>query len=459
MGLVAAQHLVRWGASVTAYVAAKRPDVDHKLRLALREGAALIYADDDADLGELERALVSTDVIIDAVLGTGKSRPIAGPLAGVMERLSSYALAARNRRAQIFAVDAPTGVDAGTGRADPLTLPADVTLALGFPKVGHFMFPAAHFTGRLKTLDIGIPSALAKDVYLEMITPEWVRSHLPSRPSDGHKGTYGHALIIGGCTSYPGAPSLAAGAALRSGAGLVTLAAPKSIYNAVASHFPEAIHLPLPDNGLGSLHPQSLPTLRAAIGDYSSLALGCGMGRSKPARRFLIELLSPEHAPTQPLVVDADAMNILAETPDWWERIPTPAVLTPHPGEMSRLTGIPTQEIQSNRIEIARKHARRWGHVVVLKGAYTIVAQPEGTCHVAPFANPLLSVGGTGDVLAGLIAGLLAQGMTPADASACGVFLHGAAAESLRATYGDRGATATDVINALPATTRQLLDS
>ncbi len=449
-GLLAARHLARWGASVMLYLAATRLDDDPKLRLALSEGAQLLSVSSDEGLKTLERLLDSSNVVIDAVLGTGRSRPITGPLADLMEQVSRNARLSSDKRPLYVAVDVPTGVDAASGNADRLTPPADITLALGFPKTGHFEFPAANFTGTLKTLDIGIPTQLSKDISLELITASWVRKHLPPRPKEGHKGTYGHTLIIGGCANYPGAPSLAAGAALRSGPGLVTLAAPKSIYPLVASNLTEAIQLPLPDNGVGSLHPQALPTLINALPSYTSIVIGCGMGRSKPAKRFLEDFLLSERTPNQTLLIDADALNILAETPDWWRRIPQLDVLTPHPGEMSRLTGLPTQEIQSRRFETAREYARKWGHVAVLKGAHTVIAQPDGLCRISPFANPLLSVGGTGDVLSGIIGGLLAQGVTPADSAVCGVYLHGAAAESLRHTHGDRGATAGDVINAIP---------
>ena len=456
-GLVAARHLARWGASVTVYLAANRPDDDPKLRLALREVVQILTDEDDEILNALERSLCSSQLVIDAVLGTGRSRPITGSLAEIMTRVSRNARLPRSNRPLFLAIDVPTGIDASTGHADPLTPPADITLSLGFPKTGHFEFPAANYAGVLKTLDIGIPPKLAKHISLELITPSWVRHQLPQRPKDGHKGTYGHALIIGGCENYPGAPTLAAGAALRSGPGLVTLAAPRTIYDIVASKLTEAIHLPLPDNGLGTLHTQALPAIQQALTNYASLAVGCGIGRSEPTKRFLKEFLLANDAPTQPLIIDADALNILAETPNWWKRIPSPVVLTPHPGEMSRLTGLSTPQIQSRRVETAREYARKWGHVVVLKGAFTVVAQPDGPCRIAPFANPLLSVGGAGDVLAGIIAGLLAQGMTPADAAACGVYIHGTAAETLHATHGDRGATAGDLINALPAATRAIL--
>ena len=456
-GLVAARHLARWGASVILYLATNRRDDDPNLRLALSEGAQLLTANSNDSLNALDRSLRSSDVVVDAVLGTGRSRPLSGALANVMARVSKNASLPRNRRPLYVAVDVPTGIDAATGRADPLTPRTDLTLALGFPKVGHFIFPAPEYMGVLNTLDIGIPPELSKDISLELITPSWVRQQLPQRGLSGHKGTYGHALIVGGSVNYPGAACLAAGAALRSGPGLVTLAVPQGIYGIAASKFTEAIQLPLPDNGSGCLDPQAFPAIRQALPRYSSLAIGCGMGRSEAAKQFLEGLLLSKQAPSQPLVIDADALNILAEFPGWWRRIVSPAVVTPHPGEMSRLTGLSTEEIQSRRVETAREYARKWGHVVVLKGAFTVVAQPEGPCRIAPFDNPLLSVGGTGDVLAGIIGGLLAQGMTPADAAACGVYLHGAAADSLRATHGDRGATAGDIINALPRTTRTIL--
>ena len=457
-GLVAARLLARWGASVIVCLIANRPDDDPKLNLALSEGAQPLTVNSNDSQETLQRHLASSDVVIDAVLGTGRSRPISGPLAEVMSEVSQNASQPKAKRPLYVAVDVPTGVDAASGHADPLTPPADITLALGFTKMGHFEFPAANHTGAVKTLDIGIPPQLSQEISLELINPTWVRQRLPPRPKDGHKGSYGHALIVGGCINYPGAPCLAAGAALRSGTGLVTLAVPQSIY-AMTSKLTEAIHFPLPDNNLGSLHSQALATLTDALPGYTSIAIGCGMGRSDPTKRFLQEFLLSENAPKQPLLIDADALNILAESPDWWRRIPQPAVVTPHPGEMSRLTGLPTREIQSRRTETAREYARKWGHVVVLKGAFTVVANPGGPTRISPFANPLLSVGGTGDVLSGIIAGLLAQGMTPATAAACGVYLHGAAAESLRPTFGDRGATATDIINALPRVTRAILEA
>ena len=451
-GLVAARHLARRGALVTLYLVSERREDDTKLRLALDEEAVPVNADTDEGYRYLERALNSADAVLDSVLGTGRTRPLQGSIRKIMTRLSK-------RKGLLIAVDVPTGVDAGTGQADPATPRADLTLALGFPKVGHFLFPAAERVGNLKVLDIGIPQMAAQDVALEMLTPSWVRDKLPRRPLEGHKGTFGHTLIIGGSANYPGAACLATEAALRSGAGLVTLAAPQSIQSILASRLTEAIRLPLPDGGLQRMTPQAVPTLKEALPQYTSLAIGCGMGRSNEAIEFLEMALLSQPRPTQPLVVDADGLNNLSQIDNWWTRLKTPAILTPHPGEMSRLTGLSTTEVQARRIDTAREWSSIWGKVVVLKGAFTVVAAPSGHCWIAPFAKPILATGGTGDVLTGIIAGLLAQGMSPEHAATCGVYLHGAAAESLKEAYGDRGAKATDIIDALPRVTKELIES
>ena len=451
-GLVAARHLARRGALATLYVVSERREDDTKLHLALDEETFPVNAATDEGYRDLDRVLNSADAVLDAVLGTGRSRPLRGTIREVMLRLSK-------RKGILIAVDVPTGVDAETGQADPAAPKADLTLALGFPKVGHFLFPAAERVGDLKVLDIGIPQTAAQDVALEMLTPSWVRDKLPQRHLDGHKGTFGHTLIIGGSANYPGAVCLATEAALRSGAGLVTLAAPQSIQAILATRLTEAIHLPLPDGGLQKMSPQAVPTLKKALSQYTSLAIGCGMGRSNEAIEFLEMALLSHPRPTQPLVVDADGLNNLSQVDEWWTRLKAPTILTPHPGEMSRLTGLTTTEVQARRIETAREWSSIWGKVVVLKGAFTVIAAPVGHCWIAPFANPILATGGTGDVLTGVIAGLLAQGMSPGNAAACGVYLHGAAAESLKETYGDRGAKATDIIDELPRVTKELIES
>jgi hydroxyethylthiazole kinase-like uncharacterized protein yjeF len=451
-GLVAARHLARWGASVTAYLPLERHSPDPNLDLALLEEVNAQNTASDPDYRLLDRELQASHLVIDALLGTGRARPLEGPLGEVVHRL-------QYRKGLLLALDLPTGVDADTGHADPATPRADVTACLGFPKIGLFHSPASNHIGRLQVVDIGIHPDLAKDISLELLTHQWVKARLPQRSADAHKGTFGHALIVGGSTNYPGAAYLAAQAALRSGPGLVTLASPQAIQPTLAFKLTEAIHLPVPDLGLGSFVPAGADALRGQLSTYDALALGCGMGRTPGAQRFLEYLLFTDPWEDKPLVIDADGLNNLALTDRWWEKLKASAILTPHPGEMTRLTGLPTAEVQARRLETAQEWASRWGKVVVLKGAFTVVAGPQGSTWLSPFANPILATGGTGDVLTGIIVGLLAQGLSPEDSACCGVFLHGSAAREVSRTHGDRGGLAGDLIEALPRVTRSILES
>ena len=449
-GLVAARHLRRWGAEVTAYLLLRRVEEDPKFQEALEAGVSSLSTSQDPDLNLFESELANSHLVIDAVLGTGRARPLGGALSEAMLRLS----AAKSRRPSmtIVSLDLPTGMDADTGRIDTACPRADITLTFGYPKVGHFRSPGAEKRGRLEVLDIGIPKGLAHDINLELLTGEWVRSKLPARPPDGHKGTFGHVLVIAGSRNYVGAAYLAAQGAARVGPGLVTLASPQSIYPILASKLTEVIHLPLPDDEHGRFHPDGAEIVRENLHHYSTLLVGCGFGRSDGLAEFLRRLLIGETRPSLPVVIDADGLNNLSMLEDWWSCLKTPAVLTPHPGEMSTLTGVSVPDIQSRRIEAALEWASRWNTMVVLKGAYTVVASPGGMCHVNPFANPALASGGTGDVLTGVIAGLMAQGLSLEDASSCGVYLHGAAGEMVRDEMGDTGTLAWDLLPALPRT-------
>jgi NAD(P)H-hydrate epimerase len=269
-------------------------------------------------------------------------------------------------------------------------------------------------------------------------------------------GTFGGLLIVAGSRNYVGAAALAAEAAYRVGTGLVTIAAPESIHPILAASLKEATHLPLPEAEAGHIGVEAVPVVREALTRYDALVVGCGIAQHLGTRAFLERLLldSPEN--TTPLLVDADGLTHLAHTPGWPERLAWPAVLTPHVGEMARLTGASTQDVQADRLAVARSWASRWGKVVVLKGAYSIIASPDGRTMVSPFANPALASAGTGDVLAGAIGGLLAQGMTPFEAAGCGAYLHAAAGEMVREEIGDAGLLAGDLLPRLPKAIRNL---
>ena len=477
-GLVAARHLRRWGAEVTACLvnglpaanAPARPGnkLAAKLEAAAQYDVALLSIPEDPGLARLEAALRRSRLVIDAILGTGRSRPLAGTVAEVMLLLGR--LREEGRCPRLLALDLPTGLDADTGAVDAATPPMDATLALGFPKAGLLAFPGVERVGELQTLDIGLPAGLGEgDIPLELLTAGWVGSRLPARPLDSHKGTYGHLLVVAGSRNYVGAACLAARAAARAGAGLVTLATPESVYPLAAAQLTETIHLPLPEDGAGRLRPEAADTLRELLPRYDCLAVGSGMGQAPGTAAFLERLLLDAPGPARPTVVDADGLNSLAGLPDWWRRVDAPLVLTPHPGEMATLTGQTTAQVQQERVAAARRWAARWQAVVVLKGAITAIAAPwaaagyetdaedgDGPVRLAPFANPGLASGGTGDVLTGIIGGLLAQGLAPFDAASCGVYLHGLAADTLSARLGSAGLLASDLVDELPLTIGRL---
>ena len=454
-GLVAARHLHRWGARVLAYLCGRRPSPDAKLDSLRDLGTPVARASDDEHLALLREWLALAHAVLDSVLGTGRSRPIEGALASTLGELSRARSSCPDL--PLLALDVPTGLDADTGALDPLTPPPDVTLALGYPKLGMFALPGAASVGALETLDIGLPPGLDDDVQVELMNAATSSRLLPPRPLASHKGTFGRALMIAGSPNYVGAARLAALAATRVGAGLVTLAIPATLQPSVAAGATEPTFIPLPESSPGFADPErAAPLLLDAMPDYDSLLVGCGLGQDDRTRDLLARLLLCG-ATVPPAVVDADALNFLASCGDDWSATFTQgAVLTPHPGEMSRLTGEPSARLQADRVASATTAAEAWGKVVALKGAFTVVAAPDGRAALSPFANPGLASAGTGDVLAGAIAGLLAQGVGLFDAATLGVYLHGAAGERVRAELGDAGMVATDLLPELPRAIRAL---
>lgn len=454
-GLVAARHLRRWGAESAGYLAARRPAADPKLGRARDYDVAVYRIEDDPGLHLLGRLLSQAELVIDAVLGTGASRPLSGALREVMLRAAAWGQVG----GRLLALDLPTGLNADSGAVDAACPSADVTAALGYPKAGLLRFPGAGYAGRLRILDIGIPPGLPEEaaVGLELLTPEWVAQRLPPRPPEAHKGTFGHALIIAGSRRYVGAAYLAAQAAVRSGAGLTTLASPQSVYPIIAARSAEAIHLPLPEDDEGRIAESAAELLRRASGRFSALAVGCGMGRYAGGAALLEKLLFsaggdtagglPAFPAGRPALIDADGLNNLSQIANWPERARHPLVLTPHPGEMSTLTGRPVGEIQADRVAAARHWAGRWNAVVLLKGAHSVIAAPGEPALLLPAANPGLATGGTGDVLSGIIAGLLAQGLPPLAAAGCGAWLHAAAGAQVVAQRGAAATAASDLLD------------
>jgi hydroxyethylthiazole kinase-like uncharacterized protein yjeF len=406
---------------------------------------------------------------------------------------------------QIVAVDCPSGLNCDTGVLDPASLPADLTVTFAHPKVGHFVADGPTACGRLEVADIGVDPDLADDIAVQLATPALIQALLPARPVDGHKGSFGRALAVAGSVNYTGAAHLAGAAAYRAGAGLVTLGVIPSIHPILAAASLETTWLILAEE-LGVIGPEAVKTLAEKAGEYDALLVGPGLTQEKEAVQFVQRLLgvgerrraavgfvagqstAPAHAESSgarpasarsgvgflassqphaspagpdalrrlPWVIDADALNALAQTPGWHEHLPPQAILTPHPGEMARLCGCATAEVQADRLGLAREKAAAWNAVIVLKGAYTVVAAPDGRAVVLPFANPALATAGSGDVLAGAMVGALAQGLAPFEAAVMGGYLHGLAGELALQELGDAGVVAGDLLIRLPLALRQL---
>ncbi|MBI3953686.1 MAG: NAD(P)H-hydrate dehydratase [Chloroflexi bacterium] len=457
-GLVCARHLKEWGAQVAAYLLRRRDRSDPNFALALDSGVETTPGDDDPALATLEGLLATADLVVDAVLGTGQARPLEGLLKAALERLAQAK--ASRPSLLVFALDLPSGLDCDSGAVDPATPAADITVTLGCPKLGLFQLPGAEKVGRLAIVDIGIPPNEVADFPVDLITPELARGMLPRRPLGANKGTFGKAMVAAGSHNFVGAAYLAAAAATRVGAGLVTLAAGEHLLPILASKLTEVTYVPLPEAEPGIVGPEAVRRLHANLEGYECLLIGPGLTQRGPAQEFVIaSLLSLPINLTPAVVIDADALNTLANTKNWWEDLEREAILTPHPGEMARLLKCPVEEVQRRRLAVAQEAAARWHAVVVLKGAYTVVAEPQGRAAISPFANPGLATAGTGDVLSGAIAGLVAQGLRPFEAAICGVYLHGLAGERVKERLGDAGMVAGDLLPELPLAIRQVKES
>jgi hydroxyethylthiazole kinase-like uncharacterized protein yjeF len=452
-GLVAARHLHQWGAIVSVYLLGERAEGDQKLKLVQERGVTCVDLAEDEGMKKFDELLASANAVIDAIFGTGLTRHFSGVVATALGKINR---AKKEHRGQhIIALDLPSGLNADTGAVDPGCLYADYTITLAFPKPGLFKLPGAERVGRISVVDIGMPAHLVEETAAEFISGEWVKSVLPERPPQANKGSFGRVLVVAGSLNYIGAPYLACSGAMRVGAGLVTLAT--SLQPILASKITETTYLPLPEIRPGVISPEAVKLLFQQFERYNVLLMGCGLGQSQSAVKLVTSILIDEHKqPLPPLVLDADALNILATTSGWWTKLTSDAILTPHPGEMARLVGVTVEEVQTDREGIARKMAAKWNKIIVLKGAYTVVASPEGKVKISLAANPGLASAGTGDVLTGAIAGMVAQGLSLFDAAACGVYLHAEAGERVRARLGDAGMIATDLLPELPRVIKQL---
>ncbi len=458
-GLVAARHLAEWGADVHIYLLRARPDTDAEWAATVEAGIPATVAADDPAFTFLEQQLSGAAIVLDAIFGTGYvpgKRPIDGEVADILLRLR----AAREAQppVQLIALDLPSGMDADTGDADSLAVAADTTVTFGFAKTGLYSMPGRRLAGEIVAVGIGLPSEASADLPYEDLTLRSVRERLPVRPADGHKGTFGTAVIAAGSQRFPGAARLAAEAAARSGAGLVTLAAPAAIQPLLAA-FADATHEPLPAVG-GTMDGEAARALLRVLraGQARALLVGPGLDLTPATETFVTQLLAglDEVEAIGAVVLDADALNALARIPDWYAGLQTPRILTPHPAEMGRLMGLDSARVQAARLDTATTYARRSGSVVVLKGACTIVAHPDGRARLSEVATSALAHAGSGDVLAGLIAGFVAQGLDPFDAASAGVAVHGECGRLAERRIGAASTLASDLLRLLPEARRMI---
>ena len=383
------------------------------------------------------------DVVVDALFGTGLTRAPAGEFAEAIQRMRRW----RAAGAKVVAADLPSGLHTDTGEPFEPCVEADVTVTFGFFKQGQVLEPGATLCGESRCVDIGIPPAAVEPhpgVELFLVEEADARGALAPRRSDTHKGSYGHVLVVAGSLGKSGAAAMTALGALRGGAGLVTVATRPEVVESVLGHAPEVMGWPLENRG--PLGAADLEPLLAAAAKKDALVLGPGIPRGEGTAALLGELLSRVSVPT---VLDADALNAVAEDLDVLRRAKGPLVLTPHPGEMSRLTGVPTKDLQKARIEVARGFAREHGVTLVLKGARTLIAHADGTVYVNPTGNPGMATGGMGDVLSGVVGALLGQGLKLPEAAWTAVYAHGLSADLMVARRGQLGLIATDVAKGL----------
>ncbi len=455
-GFVMARLLKKQGLACEVVLAAKKDDIHGDARrnlrafLRLRGRVTEVTSHDQLDV--VRKRLAQCDAIVDALLGTGLHAPVKGKglYAALIELINA-------RGIPIAAVDIPSGLNADSGQFWGATVQAALTMTFGFPKFGQVFYPGTTAVGQLALIDIGIASQAIKDVLevspqTALLTRPEIGARIRGRQPEAHKGDFGHLLVLAGARGKSGAALLAASSALRAGTGLVTLAGPKGLIPIFSSVLIEAMTTPLPEVAHGSLKLNEEALLRALEGK-SAVAFGPGIGVSAQTKRMTRWLLKNS---TVPILVDADGLNCIAVDVSMLKTANVPVVLTPHPGEMARLAKVQTKDIQAQRLDIARSFARQYDCYLVLKGARTIVAVPDGRAWLNPTGNPGMASGGMGDVLSGIIGGLLAQGYTPETACCLGVFLHGAAADQFAAEQGEAGMLARDVIDNLPRTIRAL---
>ena len=447
---VVARHLHQGGADVIVNLLVEPEkitgDAKTNLNIVQKLSIPLQIIADSEEIQPLDLSMAF--LIVDGLFGTGLKRDITGRFATVINDINMSSV-------PTVSLDIPSGLDSDSGQPLGACVQADITYTYGLAKPGQFSYPGKMYCGPITVIDIGIPPQVVKNaqLHIELLDLNNTSCSLPDRVPDGHKGSHGHLLIIGGSRGKTGAAILAAKGGLRSGAGLVSLCVSQSSNDMYESALHEAMTIPVTGSENGAPGLDDYPTIEEAMSGKSAVVLGPGLGLAQDSRELVKKIYIDA---SMPVVVDADGLNALSTDPQLiqYEDKKT-RILTPHPGEMARLTGMSTSEIQKNRIEITRDFATRNNVYVVLKGAATVVGSPDGRIAVNSSGNPGMATGGMGDVLAGIIGGFLAQKLSPWNASCLGVYVHGLAADHIAQTM-KQGYLATEVADTVPVILNKL---
>jgi NAD(P)H-hydrate epimerase len=455
-GFVTARHLKARGAEVAVCVLGERARIQGDARLQLErleaEGLCATFAPSDEALMQVIASRDQWDFALDALLGTGARGVPEGRIAGAVQTLREL----DETGTRVVAVDLPTGVNADTGQIARRAVRADLTVTFGAPKRGHYLYPGRAFVGALEVVDIGLlpPADGERDRTLELATPAEMAELVPRRDPRAHKGSVGRVLIIGGSVGLTGAVTLAARAATRAGAGYVQALVPASLNDVLEVKLTEEMTIPGAESKSRSLSLASLPRAIELAERVQAVALGPGLSRDPEAAELARRVVAEIH---RPMVIDADALNAFEGAVDRLSAAPAPRVLTPHVGEMARLTGQQAEEIESRRIDLAREWAGAHAAVLVLKGAPTVTASASGALTLNPTGNPGMATAGMGDVLTGVIAALIAQGLSAYNAARLGAFVHGMAGDLAAQARGQHGLNASDVLELVPAALLKLV--
>lgn len=444
-GFVVARYLALVGVDVTVYLLSEPErftgDALANLQIARNLKLPIKLLISQEQLAEYQAEIHASDVIVDAIFGTGLKGAVRGFAADVIDDINATGK-------PIVAVDLPSGLDADTGKPEGVCIRASHTVTMGLPKRGLLLYPGADLAGQLTIADIGFPQSV---INAENIAVNWVQKHdaarlIPQRPRNSHKGTFGHVFVIAGSVGLTGAAALASESALRVGAGMVTLGVPESLNPIMEEKLTEVMTVPLPETDVQSLSIDAKAKIFSFLERANVVAIGPGLSRNPETVELIHQLCTEIQLPK---VIDADGLNALSEKRELLDQLNAQTILTPHPGEMARLLSSTPQVVESDRIGVAQQFAQQHGVTLVLKGAPTIIADASGDVYINSTGNPGMATAGMGDVLTGAIAGLLAQSLSPVDAAVLGVYLHGLAGNIAAQKVGEYGLLAGDALSAL----------